>query len=85
MRGLIQNKNKKDNNFFNSWSYSKENYILFIIGIVLIILGYITMSQGEVNSFQSLTLAPLMLFFGYIIFIPLSLIYRSNIKKNKGS
>jgi hypothetical protein len=34
------------------------------------------MATGTVNSFQSLTLAPIMLFLGYIIFIPASLIYR---------
>ena len=34
------------------------------------------MGNGEVNSFQSLTLAPVMLFIGYIIVIPASLIYR---------
>jgi len=42
----------------------------------LIIIGYFVMASGEVNSFQSLTLAPIMLFAGYIIFIPLALLYR---------
>ena len=32
------------------------------------------MATGEVNSFQSLTIAPIFLFIGYIILIPLSLI-----------
>ena len=61
---------------FESWSLSKTNYILFGIGLILIILGYILMGKGEVYSFQSLTLAPVMLFIGYIIVIPASLIYR---------
>ena len=34
------------------------------------------MGNGEVNSFQSLTLAPIMLFIGYIIVIPASLFFR---------
>tara|TARA_B100001778_G_C18091309_1_gene407527 strand:- start:42 stop:167 length:126 start_codon:yes stop_codon:yes gene_type:complete len=33
------------------------------------------MGNGEVSSFQSLTLAPTMLFLGYIVFIPSALIY----------
>ena len=33
------------------------------------------MATGTVNSFQSLTIAPIMLFIGYIIIIPLALIY----------
>ena len=32
------------------------------------------MATGEVNSFQSLNIAPIFLFIGYIILIPLSLI-----------
>ena len=34
------------------------------------------MGYGEVNSFQSLGLAPTMLFLGYIVFIPGALIYK---------
>ena len=36
------------------------------------------MAAGTVNSFQSLTLAPILLFSGYIIFIPLSILYKEN-------
>ena len=60
-----------------SWDLSSLNYILFICGIITILLGYIIMATGEVNSFQSLNIAPLFLFFGYIILIPLSLIIES--------
>ena len=56
--------------------YSNTNYILFFLGLACIIIGYIIMSLGTVNSFQSLDLAPLLLFMGYIIIIPLSLIYK---------
>ena len=34
------------------------------------------MASGEVYSIQSLTIAPIILFLGYIIFIPLALIYK---------
>ncbi len=70
------NDSKSTNSLFESWSLSKINYILFGIGLTLIILGYILMGKGEVYSFQSLTLAPIMLFIGYIIVLPVSLIYR---------
>ena len=59
------------------WAFEKTNYILFVIGVLLIITGYFVMANGTVNSFQSLTLAPILLFLGYIIFIPAALIYRS--------
>ena len=55
--------------------------------MTLVISGYFVMNKGPegVDSFESLTLAPLMLFFGYIFFIPAALIYRAkeNNKKNK--
>ena len=66
----------KDVNLFEEWSFSSKNYIIFGIGLVMIILGYFVMAMGSVNSFQSLTLAPIMLFIGYLIIIPLALIYR---------
>ena len=62
---------------FDSWGFSSLNYLLFICGIILILLGYIIMATGEVNSFQSLNIAPFFLFIGYIILIPLSLIIKS--------
>tara|TARA_A100001011_G_C13980445_1_gene703037 strand:- start:60 stop:287 length:228 start_codon:yes stop_codon:yes gene_type:complete len=58
------------------WAFNRTNYIIFFIGILFIVFGYIVMATGTVNSFQSLTLAPIMLFIGYIIIIPTSLIYR---------
>ncbi len=49
----------------------------------MIILGYLIMAYGEVNSFQSLTLAPVILFIAYIILIPGALIYRKEITRKK--
>jgi len=34
------------------------------------------MSKGSVNSFQSLTFAPILLFIGYLVLIPLSLLIK---------
>jgi hypothetical protein len=61
---------------FENWRFTSTNYIIFCIGLVLIIMGYVIMALGTVNSFQSLTLAPILLFLGYIIVIPFALIYR---------
>ena len=68
---------------FGSWSLNNTNYYLFFGGIISIILGYLIMAYGKVNSFQSLTLAPIILFIGYIILIPSALIYRKGITKKK--
>ena len=78
MSKLFHNAKSKDSStLFESWSFSKTNYLLFFAGLVLIIFGYIAMGNGEVSSFQSLTLAPTMLFLGYIVFIPSALIYKN--------
>ena len=77
------NNNKNDDykvGLFNFWSFSKKNYITFGLGLVCIILGYIIMSTGQVNSFQSLTLAPVILTIGYLVLIPSALIYRDKKK-----
>ena len=69
-------KNQEDKiELFKFWSFSKKNYMVFGLGLAFIIFGYIIMGIGTVNSFQSLTLAPIFLFIGYIILIPISIIY----------
>ncbi|MFC1557415.1 hypothetical protein ACFL5L_05470 [candidate division KSB1 bacterium] len=56
--------------------FTKRNYQIFGFGILVLILGYISMMQGPVDSFWSLTLAPVLLVIGYVIIIPYSFFYR---------
>lgn len=46
--------------------FGKENFILMAIGFGIIIIGYILMS-GDTNiySFRKITLAPIVVMFGY--------------------
>ena len=70
---------KKTNNsihLFEGWAFGKFNYILFTVGVTALMRGYAFMATGTVNSFQSLTLAPILLFLGYVVIIPLALVYR---------
>ena len=78
MSNLFRNNKDNSGDIFNGWSYDKENYILFCAGIITIILGYIIMATGDTYSFQSLSLAPILLFIGYIILVPLALIYKKD-------
>jgi len=68
--------NKDKVNF--QWPYKRKNYVLFGIGVFVIILGYLIMYLGAVDSFQSLTLSPIFLLIGYLIIIPYALLYRNN-------
>ena len=75
---MSNEKNPEKIQLIEGWSFNRINYIIFFIGVLFIVFGYIIMATGTVNSFQSLTLAPIMLFLGYIILIPASLIYRGD-------
>ena len=68
--------NRKKVNF--QWPYKRKNYVLFAIGVFVIIVGYLIMYLGKVDSFQSLTLSPILLLIGYLIIIPYALLYRNN-------
>ena len=58
------------------WAFTSKNYIIFAVGVLLIAAGYIIMASGETTSTQSITIAPIMLFLGYVVVIPIALIYR---------
>ena len=66
----------KDDNYNNNWPFKKINYLLFGIGLIIIMFGYTIMSLGEVDSFQSIRVAPFILFIGYFVIIPLSIFYK---------
>jgi hypothetical protein len=55
--------------------FTRKNYILFAIGLLVIVLGYVTLGYG------SITLAPVLLVLGYCVIIPIAIIM--NGKKEK--
>ena len=69
---IMENKNKKTIMFL--WPYKRKNYLLFGVGVFVIIVGYLIMYLGEVNSFQSLVISPLLLLVGYLVIIPIALL-----------
>jgi hypothetical protein len=50
--------------------FRPKNYLLFIVGVITIALGFLFLSKG------SITLAPILLVTGYVILIPLSIILK---------
>lgn len=76
MGNLFHKNEDNSGNIFEGWSYTKKNYIFFVCGVIMIILGYIIMVTGETNSFQSLSLSPIILTIGYLVLIPASLMYK---------
>ncbi|MBL7024214.1 MAG: DUF3098 domain-containing protein [Candidatus Marinimicrobia bacterium] len=56
--------------------FSRINYFLFIAGLFVIVLGYVLMGTGELNSVQALSVSPIVLLIGYLVIIPVSILYR---------
>jgi hypothetical protein len=50
--------------------FTKKNYLVFGLGVLSVILGFITLSQG------STTLAPVLLILGYCVIIPISILLK---------
>lgn len=57
--------------------FGKKNYLIMLVGLVLIALGYILMSGGgsddpnvfnpEIFSFRRIRLAPLLIIIGFVV------------------
>ena len=71
---IMKNKNKKTLEFL--WPYKRKNYLLIGVGVFVIIVGYLIMYLGEVNSFQSLVISPLLLLVGYLVIIPMAILIK---------
>jgi len=70
-------KDKKLTNTENTFAFGKINFKLLLIGLVILVVGYLLMVGGgsedpsvfngeELFSFRRITLAPLVLLGGYI-------------------
>ncbi len=93
--GKIQQKRggriiKKPQVKFN-FPYTKDNFKIFYIGLIVILFGYILMAfgmteepaveSGKWNNFFSIVVAPFLLVIGYAVIIPYAILKSS--KKNK--
>jgi uncharacterized membrane protein len=49
--------------------FGKQNYMLMIIGMVLIVLGFVLMYGGkeDIYSFRKITLAPILVVAGFVV------------------
>ena len=56
--------------------WERTNYLLFGLGMLLIVLGFYFMSLGEWDSSSSLVVSPILLFLGFVIVMPASILYR---------
>jgi hypothetical protein len=54
----------------------KTNYMILLVGIVVIAAGYLALSSGPWDGALALTVAPILLVAGYCAIIPFGILYR---------
>ena len=62
--------------------FTRENWILFFVGLAVLILGYVALSWGHWDSWMSLNMAPFLLVLAYCVIFPVAILYR---KREKAS
>ena len=70
---IIFNMSPKDNKsgIFHSWPFGRKNYLLFLIGVITIVFGYVLM-----YLMADIVWAPVMLVIGYCVIIPISIMIK---------
>ena len=75
----------------SKFAFGKTNYILFIIGIVAIVIGFVqmtgrstteTMFEPDIFSFRRIKLAPTVCFLGFVFMI-VSIMIKPKDRNNK--
>ena len=58
----------------------KQNFLIMGVGLLVIIVGYLTMLSGTVEGFLPLVVSPILLLVGYCVLIPIGILYRPGAK-----
>lgn len=60
-----------------SFPLEKENFIIIGVGIVILIIGYVLMSQNSVDGFLPTVFSPILLVAGYCVIIPYGILKKA--------
>lgn len=63
-------------------SLGAMNYLVIGVGILLIIIGYVFLSENSVDGFMPTVAAPVILVLGYCVAIPLGILMNFSKKEN---
>jgi membrane-bound ClpP family serine protease len=61
---------------------NKKNILIVAVGVVLLIIGFFCLAQGPAENPVSLTVAPLVLVFAYIVVVPFGILWSGKKKKS---
>lgn len=77
IRRAMGSEGKSDSkHWLSELPFTRINYFLFIAGLLVIVLGYVLMGTGGLNSTQSLTVSPIVLLLGYLVIIPIAILFK---------
>ena len=71
---LQSSKSKQKREF--SFPLEKENFMIIGLGVLLLIIGYVLMSQNSVDGFMPTVVSPILLVAGYCVVIPYGIMKR---------
>ncbi len=60
---------------------TKTNFIIIASGILMIIIGYVFLSQNSVDGFLPTVAAPIFLVLGYCVVIPVGILFKDKSTK----
>src|SRR5438093_913421 len=61
--------------------FESKNIMFILIGIGIVTLGYIIMATSETMGFMALDVSPIVLLIGYLVVIPLGIMYGAHRKR----
>jgi hypothetical protein len=64
--------------------FSDVNIFIVAFGVLLVVIGFFCLAQGPAENPISLTVAPLILVFAYLVIVPFGILWRGK-KKDKSS
>ena len=73
-RNLKQTSKIKTSPFKDYWN--KYNYYVLYIGIGILLVGFVLMSDGPWDNPLSRSISPIVLLVGYLVVIPLSIVFK---------
>ena len=80
MQTKVKSKKQQSSKFAKKKEFyfplEKENFIIIGLGCLLLVIGYVMMSQNSVDGFMPTVAAPILLVAGYCVVIPYGILKR---------
>ena len=54
---------------------NKKNILIVAVGVLLLVIGFFCLAQGPADNPVSLTAAPLILVFAYLVVVPFGILW----------